>query len=101
MTDVADQVEVPRMAVGGLESRTAFAEIDLAGDPGVHHPLQRAVDGRATDPGILLADEVAQIICAQMAFLAQKDIEDAVAFTGTLAAGRTQAGKVQGGVIRR
>jgi ADP-dependent phosphofructokinase/glucokinase len=34
-------------------------------------------------------------------FLAQEDVEDAVAFARTLAAGRAQAGKIQSGAIRR
>ena len=46
---LADQMEVPRMPVRVLEAEPAFAEIDLARDPGVHHPLQRAVDRRPAD----------------------------------------------------
>src|SRR6266498_1634760 len=41
-------MEVTRLPVGMLEAKPPFAEIDLAGDPGVHHPLQRAV-GCGTD----------------------------------------------------
>ena len=95
MADVADEMKMARMAVGRLEARTALAEIDLAGDAGVDHPLQRAVDGGAADARILAAHEIAEIVRAQMALLAQEDIEDAVAFGGTLAAGRTQAGEIQ------
>ena len=52
MAGLADQVEVARLAVRVLEPEAALAEIDLAGDAGVHHPLQRAVDGGAADPVI-------------------------------------------------
>ena len=96
MTHVADEMKVARMTVGRLETGPAFPKIDLAGDAGVDHPLERAVDGGATDPRILLPNEIAEVVRAQMPFLAQKEIEDAVAFAGTLAAGRTQAGKIQG-----
>ena len=96
MAHVADEMKVSGMAVGGLESRTAFAEIDLAGDSGVDHPLQRAVDRGATDARIFPADEIAQVVRAQMTLLAQKDVEDAVALAGTLAAGRAEAGEIQG-----
>ena len=49
MAGLADQVEVARVAVRGLEAEAAFAEVDLAGDAGVDHPLQRAIDGGAAD----------------------------------------------------
>ena len=98
---VADEMKMSGMPVGRLESRTSLAEIDLAGDAGVHHPLQRAVDGGATDPRVFLANKIAEIVRAQMALLTQKHIEDAVAFAGTLAAGRAQAGEIQGRVSRR
>ena len=101
MAHVADEMEMPWMPVGRFESRATFAEIDLAGDAGVDHPLQRAVDRGAADPRVFLVDEIAQIIRAQMTLLAQKEVQDAVAFAGTLAAGRAEAGEIQGRVIRR
>ena len=48
---LADEMEVARMPVRVLEPEPAFAEVHLAGDAGVHHPLQRAVDGGAADAG--------------------------------------------------
>ena len=63
---LADQVEVPRLAVGVLEPEAAFAEVDLAGDAGVHHPLQRAVDGGAADALIFLADQIDEIVGAEV-----------------------------------
>src|SRR5262249_8033121 len=56
MALVADEMKMPRRAVGRLEPRPPLSEIDLARDAGGHHPLQRAVDGGAADAGILAAD---------------------------------------------
>ena len=84
-------MKVARVAVRRLEARTAFAEIDLAGDAGVDHPLQRAVDGGAADAGVLAADEIEQIVRAEMTFLTQEDVEDAIALAGALAAGGRSA----------
>ena len=66
---LADQVIVARMPVRVLEAEAALAEIDLAGDAGGHHPLQRAVDGGAADAVVFALDEVDEIVGAQMAFL--------------------------------
>ena len=59
-------MKVPRVAVRRLETRTPFAEVDFARDAGVDHPLQRAVDGRAADAGVLAADEVEEVVGAEM-----------------------------------
>ena len=87
---LADQVKVPRMAVGMLEAEAALAEVDLARDPGVDHPLQRAVDGGAADALIFAADEIDEVVGGEVAFLAQEDVDDEVALAGTFAAGRAQ-----------
>ena len=84
-------MEVPRVPVRVLEPEPALAEVDLAGDAGVHHPLERAVDGRAADPLILAADEIDEIVGAEVSLLAQEHVDDAVALAGPLAAGRPQA----------
>ena len=54
-------------------------------------------------PGVSVfgADQIAEIVRAQMPLLAEEDIENAVALCGTLPAGRTEAGKLQGRSIRR
>ena len=101
MALVADEMKMPWMPVRGFEARSPLAEINLAGDPGVYHPLQRAVDGGATDPWVLFVDEITEIVRTQMTLLAQKKIENAVALAGTLAAGRAEAGEIQGPVSRR
>ena len=87
---LADQVKVARVTVRMLEPKAAFAEIDLARDPGLDHPLQGAVDGGAADALVFAADQVHQVVGGEVAFLAQKDVDDEVALAGALAAGRTQ-----------
>ena len=74
------------MTIGMLETELPFAEIDLAGDAGVHHPLERAVDGRAADPLILAPDEIDEIVGGEVTFLAKKDVDDQVALARPLAA---------------
>ena len=49
MTALANEMEVTRLAVRMLEAEPALAEVDLARDAGVDHPLQCAVDGGAAD----------------------------------------------------
>ncbi len=88
---LADQMKVPGMAVRMLEPEPALAEIDFAGDSGVDHPLQGAVDGRAADPLILAPDQIDEIVGRQVALLAEEHVDDQIAFAGTLAAGRPQA----------
>ena len=71
------------MAIRRLETRPAVAEIHLARDAGADHPLQRAVDGGAADARVLVADEIAQIVRAQMALLADEDTENSIALAWT------------------
>src|SRR6266851_508662 len=82
----ADQMEMAWMAERRLEARAALTEVHLACDPGPHHPLQRAIDGGAADAWILAADEIAQVVGAQVAFLAHERAENPIAFTRALAA---------------
>ena len=92
MAGLADQMEVARLPVGVLEAEPPLAEVDLAGDAGVHHPLQRAVDGGAADAMVFAANEIDQIVGAEVPFLAQEDVDDLLALAGALAAGRLQLG---------
>ena len=87
---LADQMEMPGMAIRVLEPEAAFAEVDLSGDARVHHPLERAVDGGPADALVFLAHQVDEIVGAQMTFLAQEDADHEVALAGALAAGRPQ-----------
>ena len=67
-------MKVARVTVGRLEARAAFAEVDLARDAGADHPLQGAVDGGAADARRLAADEIEQIVGADVALLTQEDL---------------------------
>ena len=77
-------MKVPRLAVGVLEAEPAFAEVDLAGDAGVHHPLQRAVDGGAADAMVFALDEIDQIVGAEVPLLTEEHVDDQVALAGAL-----------------
>ena len=91
VADVADEMEMARVAVGRLEARPAFAKIHLARNAGADHPLERAVDGGPADARIFLANQIAEIVGAEVAFLADKEAEDAIAFAGAFAARGAQA----------
>jgi len=94
MAAVADEMEVPRVPVRGLEAGAAFAEIDLPGDAGADHPLKSPVDSGSTDAWIFATDQIAKVVSAQMPFLTHEDVQDAVALAGALAAGRSQRGEI-------
>ena len=89
-------MKVARMAVRLLEAEAAFAEIDLAGDPRIHHPLQGAIDRGAADAAIFLADQIDEVVGAEVPFLAEERIDDEVAFAGALAASRAHAFDING-----
>src|ERR1043165_911056 len=92
---LADEVKVTRLTVGVLEAETAFAEIDLARDAGVDHPLQGAVDSRAADAVIFAAYQVDEIVGAEVAFLAQEDVDDLFALARPFSASRLQAAEIR------
>src|SRR5829696_7431199 len=94
MAGVADEVKVARVAVRRLEARASFAEIDLTGNAGFHHPLQRPVDGGPADAGGLLAHALEQIVGADMPLLAEEHLDDPISLAGPFAAGWTKHGKV-------
>ena len=97
---LADEVKVARMAVRVLETEAAFAEIDLAGDSRIHHPLQRAIDRGAADAAIFLADEIDEVVRAEVPLLAEERVDDEVAFAGALAARRAHAFDINGSHAR-
>ena len=88
MAGLANEVEVPRLAVRVLEPEPSLAEVHLARDAGVDHPLQRAVDGRAADAMVVLADQIDEIVGAEMTFLTQEDVDNLLPLAGALAARR-------------
>ena len=97
---LADEVEVARVPVRMLEPESAFAEIHLAGNPRVHHPLQGAVHGRPADAAIFLADQIDEVVCAEVPFLAEECVDDEIAFTGSFASSRAHAFNVNGSHAR-
>src|SRR5262245_34030354 len=86
MTALADQVEVARLAVGVFEAESPLAEIHLSGDTRVDHPLQRAIDRRATDSMIFVPEEINEVVGAEVAFLTQEDVDDLCALARAFAA---------------
>src|SRR5688572_1287861 len=85
MAGFANQVEVTRLAVGVLEAEPAFAEVDFACDPRVDHPLQRAVHRRPADPMVVAANQIDEIVGAEVTFLPQEHVDDLFPLAGTLA----------------
>ena len=83
------------MTIGMLEAKATFAEIDLARDARVDHPLQRAVDGRAADAVIFAFDEIDEIVSAEVSLLAEEHGHDVVPLARPLGAGRPQAIEVR------
>src|SRR5262245_13744915 len=90
MTALADQMEVTGLAIGLLEAESPLAEINLAGDARIHHPLQGAIDGGAADPVIVVPNEIDEIVGAEMPFLTQEDVDNLLPLAGALATGRLQ-----------
>ena len=89
-------MKVTRMAVRVLEAEPSLAEVHLARDSRVHHPLQRPVHGRAADPLIFAADQIEEVVGGEVALLSQEDVDDQVALAGPLAAGGAEALEVGG-----
>ncbi len=94
MTRLADQVEVTGLTIRMLEPEPALAKVNLAGNPRVHHPLQRAIHRRTTDPMVVAPDQIDQIVGAQVPFLPQEDVDDLFALVGTLAPKRLEPGEI-------
>ena len=87
---LADQMEVPRVPVRVLEAEAALAEIDLAGDARIDHPLERAVDRGAADPLVFAADDVEEIVGAEVPLLLEEHVQDEVALARPLGARRPE-----------
>ena len=101
MTRVADEMKMPGVAERGLVPRTALAEIDLVGDSGGDHPLQRTIDRCPADARVLTAYEIVQFVCSDVPLLGKKQLDDAVALGGALAACRAEAREIQSGLVDR
>src|SRR5262245_23036784 len=101
MTGLADQVEVARLAVRMLETESTLAEIHLARDPGVNHPLQRAVHRGATDSVVFASDEIDEIVGAEVPLLAQEDVDDLFALARAFAAVWLQPAEIRKSAVHR
>src|SRR5262245_20427934 len=101
MTGLADQVKVPRLAVRMLETEPALAEINLAGDTGVDHPLQRSVDGGAADSLVFAPDQIDQVVGAQVSLLAEEDVDDLFALARAFAAVWLQPAEIRKSAVHR
>jgi hypothetical protein len=84
-------MKMPGMPVRMFEAEPTLAEVDLAGDPGINHPLERAIDRSPADPLILTADQIDEVLRREMALLPEEDVDDEVPFARPLAAGRAEA----------
>ena len=93
---LADQVEVPGMPVGVLEAKPALAEVHLPRDASLDHPLQGAVDGGAADARVLAADQVDEVVGAEVPLLAQEHVDDPIALAGSLPALGAKTRQVDG-----
>ena len=97
MARSADEMKMTGMTIGGLEAEAALAEIDLSRDARANGPLERAVDGSAADPRRFAADQIEQIVSAEVPFLAalaKEHLQNAISLAGMLAACRRQARKI-------
>ena len=85
---LANQVEVPRVAVGVFEPEPSFAEVDLPSDTRIHHPLEGAVHRRPADTAIFFADQIDKVVGTEVTFLTEEGVDDEIAFAGSLASSR-------------
>jgi hypothetical protein len=88
---------VPRVAVGGLEAKTALTEIHLPGDASLHHPLERPVQGGTADALIVTPDEFEQVVGAEVSLLAEEHVQDLLPLAGPLPTSRLQIMNVRKG----
>ena len=90
MAGLADQMEVTGLTVRMLEPESPFAEVDLAGNARIDHPLQRAIHRCTADAVIVAPNEIDEIVGAEMPFLPQEDVDNLLPLAGALATGRFQ-----------
>ena len=73
-----------------LEAESSLAEVDLAGNARIDHPLQRAIHRCTADAVILMSNEIDQIVGAEMSFLTEEDVDNLLPLAGALATSRLQ-----------
>src|SRR5687767_9535542 len=69
---LADEMKMTRLTVGVLEAEPPLAEVDLSRDARIDHPLERPVDRGAADALVFAANQIDEIVGAEMSFLAEK-----------------------------
>src|SRR6185436_11036991 len=94
MAGLADQMKMARLPVRMLEPEAPFTEIDFAGDAGVDHPLQRAIDGRAADAVVFPTNQIDEIIRAEVTLLTEEEVDDLLPLVRVLAADRLQSAQI-------
>src|SRR5262245_57049399 len=92
-------MEVAGLPVRMLEPKAAFAKVDLACDPRIDHPLQRPVHSGSTDALIFTANDIDQIVSAEVTFLPQEHVDDLFPLARALAAVGLQPREVRKATI--
>ena len=87
-------MKMSRVPIRVFETEPALAEIDLAGNASVDHPLERPVHGRPAGRVTFRLEDVDQIISAQMPLLPQEDVDDQLALAGPSASRGAEAFEV-------
>jgi len=88
-------MEMAGLTVSLFEAEPPFTEVDLAGNAGLDHPLQSAVDGGAADAAVFLPHQVHEVIGAEVPLLTKEDGDDLLALAGALAARRLQLAEIR------
>ena len=60
----------------------AVAKANFTSQPGFSQELQRPIDGRLSNAGVVLLDQTVKVFAGKMIFRAQKDIENQIALGG-------------------
>src|SRR5690348_16402194 len=84
-----------------LETESPLAEINLAGDAGIDHPLERAVDGGAADSLIFAPDQIDEVVGAEVSLLAEEDVDDLFALARAFAAVWLQPAEIRKRAVHR
>ena len=72
----ADEMIVVRCLIGELVARETVIEAALVGDTALGEELERAIDGRVSDPRILRADLAEQLFDAHVIWRLEKRLDD-------------------------
>src|SRR6476660_10309632 len=84
-----------------LETEPALAEIDLASDAGVNHPLESAINRCTTDSMIFAPDDIDEVVGAEVPLLAKEHIDDLFALARAFAAVWLQPAEIRKRAVHR